>query len=340
MAEQGPLPFFPYYFESALTKKQQNYYSTNGHSLLVKSLKVQIISELEECQELWSEFSPKLSLFDTWEFRLAFWNGYQFKPIFVVLKNDEENFALLPLWFDTDKRKKYYWFGSNWQEDNKFFVKDPLFIPLLLAICPAPVELNAISTNLPKWVKQVIRLKTDDPKYVLNLDRFNSVDDYLQNFRKKRRYNLKRDRRIIESQKPKIIFDRFTDYDNLVKLSIKRFTEKGEDTDWEDPRRVETFRQVIKWGQKKRSYQVRMLTVMIGREMAAVDLIALFNQCYFPLKCGYDVTSFPGIGNYVNLLEIEDALKLGMRKMDFLEIGYGWKDRWFEEVSLLKYVKR
>ena len=42
----------------------------------------------------------------------------------------------------------------------------------------------------------------------------------------------------------------------------------------------------------------------------------------------------------MNLFEIEDAVNLGMEKMDFLEIGYGWKEKWFEAIPLLKYEKR
>jgi len=339
MPQNGLFPFYPHYSQNTLSKKQQHYYHTNGHSPLLKNLQVEVFAQIDDCKRLWKEFSSNTTLFDTWDFRLAFWKGYNHTPCFLALKNGLDNFALLPLWYEEDN-KRYTWFGSTWQEENKFLVKDPLFIPLLLAICPSPVILNAISTELPLWIKQVIRLKPDDPKYILKLDTIKSAEDYLATLKKKKRYNLKRDRKIIEAQNPKIVFDNFDDFDTLVNLSNKRFQEKGEDTGWEDPRRVETFRQVIKLGLANSSYKVRMVTVVIGNKTAAVDLVALFNGCYYPLKCGYDIKNFPGIGNYVNLLEIDDAVSLGMEKMDFLEIGYGWKDKWFEEVPLLQYEKK
>jgi len=339
MPQSGHLPFYPYYFQNILTPKQQSYYHTNGHSPLLKSLQVGVVSQIDECRQLWKKFSPHKTLFDTWDFRLTFWKGYQHSPYFMILKNNLEDYALLPLWYEEDK-KKYFWFGSWWQEENGFFVKDPIFVPLLLAACPSPVHLNAISLETVLWAKEFIELEPDDPKYILDLTKINSVDDFLARLKKKRRYNLRRDKRIIEAQNPQIIFDNFSDFDTLVKLSIKRFEEKGEDTDWEDPCRVETFRQVIRLGKTSKSYKVRMITVRIGNKVAGVDLIALFNGCYSPLKCGYDVKNFPGIGNYVNLLEIEDAVNLGMKKMDFLEIGYGWKEKWFEEVPLFKYDKK
>ena len=336
MPQNGLFPFYPLYSQNTLTKRQQHYYHTNGHSPLLKSLQVKVFSQIDDCQKLWKDFSLNTTLFDTWDFRLAFWKGYNHTPYFLVLKNGLDNLALLPLWYEEDK-KRYTWFGSTWQEENRFLVKDPLFIPLLLAICPSPVTLNAISIELPSWVEKVIKLKPDDPKYILNLQTIGSVDDYFATLKKKKRYNFKRDKRIIEAQNPHISFDNFADFDTLVGLSIKRFEEKGENTDWEDSRRIETFRQVIRLGKSGSSYQIRMLTVVIGERVAAVDLIAIFNGCYYPLKCGYNVKNFPGIGNYVNLLEIDDAINLGMEKMDFLEIGYGWKDKWFEKVPLLQY---
>lgn len=167
-----------------------------------------------------------MTLFDTWDFRLAFLKGYNHTPYFLTLKSNLENIALLPLWYEEDN-KRYTWFGSTWQEENKFLVKDPLMIPILLAICPSPVTLNAISTELPSWAEKVIKLMPDDPKYILSLDDISSVDDYLATLKKKKRYNLKRDRRIIEAQNPEVLFNKFTDFDTLVDLSIKRFEEKG-----------------------------------------------------------------------------------------------------------------
>lgn len=150
---------------------------------------------------------------------------------------------------------------------------------------------------------------------------------------------MRRDWKLIESKKPEIIIDNYSNLDKLIELSMIRFAEKGEDTDWEDKRRIEAFKQVIELGRQAESYTVRMITVKIGDAIAAVDLIAIFNGCYYPLKCGYDVSHFPGIGNYVNLFEIKDALSLNMKKMDFLEIDYGWKNKWFDQIPLFRYQK-
>lgn len=338
MAENSLANFYPDYFQNGLTPLLQNYYQQNGHRLFIESLKVEFVNQIDQCRQLWEEFSPLQTLFDTWEFRFAFWLGYRCPLTFILLKTEKEHLGLLPLWYEKENQK-YFWFGSTWQEENKFFVKEPILAPLLLAASPIPVHLNAIDLDTVAWAKEYLDFQLDDPKFILDLIKINSLDDFLANLKKKKRYNLKRDKRIIESQNPQIIYDHFSDLDTLVALSKKRFYEKGEDTDWDDLRRVETFRQVINLGKEKKSYSLRMITVKIGQKIAGVDLIALYNDCYSSLKCGYDVKNFPGIGNFVNLLEIEDALQLGMKKMDFLEIGYGWKEKWFQAVPLFKYEK-
>lgn len=342
VAETNPLPLYPFYLdyvEKSNFQSLDNFYDQNGHRKLLKSLHFQVVSRIEECQQLWAEFSPKETLFDTWEFRLAFWKGYGYRPHFLLLKENGNNLAILPLWYEEDE-KRYTWFGSTWQEENLFLTKDPIFIPLLLAVAPSPLLLNAIDAKEVFWAREFVDFKVDDPKYILDLEEIGSSEGFLASLKKKKRYNLRRDRKIIESQKPEIIFNNYSHLDELVRLSKKRFYEKDEDTDWDDPRRVETFRQVVKLGQEEKSYQIRMLTIKIGSQIAGVDLIALYNGCYAPLKCGYDIADFPGLGNFVNLLEIDDAAALGMKKIDFLEINYGWKDRWFREVPLFQYEKK
>lgn len=338
LAEQASQPFYPYFFKNNLNTALQQHYSKNGHLKLLKSLQVEIVSDIDRCHELWSEFSPYKTLFDTWDFRSAFWLGYHHQPYFIVLKNDSENLAVLPLWYEDDQ-KKYFWFGSWWQEESSLFVKNPLLVPPLLALCPSPVLLNAINLETALWAKDFVDFEADDPKYVENISQMQSVDDFLAEFRKKKRQNLRRDRKAIEAQHPVVTFDNFSDFDHLTRLCRERFAQKGEEADWKDPRRVETFRQVINLGRTSKEYRIRMISIRIGDKVAGVDLIAIFDGCYSPIKCGYDVKNFPGIGNYVNLLEIKDAIRLGMKKVDFLEISYGWKDKYFDAVPLFKYER-
>jgi CelD/BcsL family acetyltransferase involved in cellulose biosynthesis len=312
-------------------------------SLFVLKHKVVVISDIKECEKLWREFSPNLTLFDTWEFRLAFYAAYKYKPYFLVLKKNGENLALLPLWYEDnnfyDKNlKRYTWFGSDWQEENKFWAKNIDYIPLLLSLAPTPLYLNAISKDSVDKLKDKIEFKEDEPKYVLNLKGFENHEDYLMTLKKNTRRNLRKDRNRILKQSPQIVIDNFSDLDILIELAKKRFREKGESADWEDPRRVETFKNVIKFSGK--SYKVRMIKVKINGKGAGVDLICILNKTYFAVKCGYNISEFSGIGNFINLYEIDDAIKLGMEKIDFLQNNYQWKNKYFPPVPLYKFEKK
>jgi hypothetical protein len=332
------IPFYPNIYHGDLDRPQKALYRKQTHRSLIKSIKLKVVQQLEEAESLWIEFSPRQSLFDTWEFRSAFYHGYRYEPHFIVLKTESEVLAVLPLWYEEDQGK-YFWFGSWWNEDNTFFVKDQLFIPLLLAAAPKPIMLNAIKNDQLSWLKDVVRYTVDDPKFVLDIGSYSTSSDFLNGLKKKRRYNIRRDVAGIDNMSPKVTINNFSDFKHLVAISKLRFAQKGEVTDWEDDRRVKAFEAVINNAGKPGSYEARMLTVKIGNRIAAVDLVLMYNQIYYPVKCAYDVARFPGIGNYVNMFEIQDALNLGMKQMDFLEINYGWKDKWFQTLPLHKYEK-
>ncbi|MCX6789715.1 MAG: GNAT family N-acetyltransferase [Candidatus Gribaldobacteria bacterium] len=307
-----------------------------------------IETDIKKCELLWEEFSPKQSLFDLWNFRWAFYVAYQYQPYFIVLQENSQNSGLLPLWYEKEKNK-YFWFGSWWQEDNYFWLKNPADLPHLLALCPLPACLNGIifekiADIIPEQEKD--NFQPDDPKYILELDQVRSFEYYLAGLKKERRKAIKKDLFLIEKQNPEIILDNFNDFDALVALSKQRFINEKEDKNdpWYDPalkdiRRVEALRNIIKYQMPQQNYQVKMITVKINQKIAGVDLVAIFNNCYYALVGGYDTENFPGIGNYLNMLNIKGALDLGLKKVDALQSDCGWKHRWYQEKPLYYFSK-
>jgi len=158
--------------------------------------------------------------------------------------------------------------------------------------------------------------------------------------KKKNRYNFKRDWQKITQHNPNIIYDRFSDISALIQLNTQRFLDKGEEPDCLNPKRAQAFNNLLVLGLEKQTYQVRMISIEIDDQIAVVDLIAIYQNVYYSLKGGSDLRHFPGIGNYVNLLEIDDACGLKMEKIDFLQSTQGWKNIWFKPQPLwtLKYV--
>ena len=58
-----------------------------GGSFLVER-GVKVITDINQCLDLWEKFSLKKTLFDTWEFRYAFYKGYNYKPYFILLSQE------------------------------------------------------------------------------------------------------------------------------------------------------------------------------------------------------------------------------------------------------------
>ncbi|HUV71770.1 MAG TPA: GNAT family N-acetyltransferase [Clostridia bacterium] len=304
--------------------------SVNLLQIKQENITVRVETNLEICRELFEKFSPKKTLFELWGFRYAFYLGYKHQPVFMIFERGGEPIGLLPLWYEKDKNE-LRWFGSYWQEANTFWFKEKTLIPIIFTLFPRKILLNAISVA-PKIAKK-LGLETDDPKYMLSLEQYPNLESFLLTLSGKKRYNLKRDQRIILAQSPQTIINRFEDINAHFKLSLKRFTPR-DGSPYEDERRKETFRQIIN---QAGEYEFRMISTEINDKLAGVDLVTIYKGVYYCLQGAYDIVHFPGIGNYTNLLQIQDAINLGCREIDFLEVAHGWKDSWFEPIPLFQF---
>lgn len=341
------LDLLPYPTTYLSQKPWKTFLSKNGYVSLSKKLLLKVYTSQEDIEFLWREFSDHNSVFDLWETRMAFWKAYNFSPYFLsLLRGNNEHseiIGLLPLWYNSDTLQKgddaaacdagkYVWFGSNWPEDNVFNIKDPELIPLLLTAAPKPLELACIKPK-PEYeflCEFPLFEKEEEKKYFLNLVNYKSVDDYLSKLKKKKRYNLKRDRKKILSLHPQIFINRENDLEELFKLNIKRFREvfpdaPDEHSAFEDERRKNVFRNLLKFSG---DYATRVITTVINGKIEAVECGLVFNKTYFALNAGADISSYSGLGVFSNLLVIEDALRLGCTKIDFLEGDNNWKESW------------
>ncbi len=336
----------PYPTELLSQAPWSTFLGNNGYVGLSRKLVLKVFSSFDDVHAIWNKFSPNSSVFDLWNIRKSFWDGYHFNPYFLTIikqqKSDMEIIGLLPLWFNADSRnatdlpgcdsQKYTWWGSNWPEDNLFFVKDPEYIPLILTTTPSPIELACIKP-LPEY--QFLLdfpgfSKEEDAKYYLDLTHIKSVDDYLAKLKKKKRYNLKRDRKRILSLNPKIIINESSHLENLFDLSIRRFRElfpdePDEQSAFEDERRKNVFRSLR---DNATDYKARIITTVINGRIEAVEFGLVHNKTYYALNSGADISNYSGIGVFSNLLVLEDALNLGCTKIDFLEGDNNWKDSW------------
>lgn len=312
----------------------------NGYAKLPDNLEIKIESELKNCQTLWKQFSPNDSVFDLWEVRESFYNGYKFAPHFITFYKDQKLVGILPLWFNRSPTfgktasdfRKYTWFGSNWPEDNIFFVSEEELIPLLLLSAPKPIELACIRPlSNYEFLKEYPGFALEeDKKYFLDISHVVTIDDFLSQLKKKKRYNLKRDKKRILSLAPKINVEDHKNVEEMFRLSINRFRlkypdEPSEQSAFEDERRKEVFRSLVA---NAKDYKVRLITTTINGKIEAVEFGLVYKKTYYALNAGVDVSHFSGLGVFSNLLVIEDALSLGCTKIDFLESDNNWKASW------------
>ncbi len=312
--------------------RENHFFYRNGLSKLIPRLAVKVHSRIDECYDLWERFSPKQSMFDLWDFRYSWYEGYQFTPYFYTLYERGIPLAVLPLWW-SDYRKKYLWFGSDWMEDNNFFVANEKLIDVLFQIAPNSLLLNAIEMR-DQWVKKKFfpLLKPDDPKNLKNLEGIITMDQLLQTFDKKSRYHLRSDYLKIQSMNPRVIITKGKDLNKLnrmITLNIERFSKDPDDeSDLVDPQRRKTYERMVR---NADSYDVRFIEVYIQNHLAAIDFIATYQSVYYTMKGGNDIDRFSGIGNYMVYIEFEDALRGAFRTVDCLQMDNGWKHRFFDQ---------
>jgi hypothetical protein len=308
----------------------------NGLSHLLNKLTLKVHSNIEDCFALWEQFSPKKSLFDLWDFRYSWHTSHPCTPFFYTIYQGKTPVALLPLCYN-DFHKKYEWFGTDWMEDNTFWMKEEKFINLLLKVAPKPLDLCAIE-SVPRDALYENVFVADLEKYIQNIRSFKTIDDYLASLSKKHRYNLKRDCKYIESFNPQIEFvegKSMDDLNTLIELSIKRFEVLEEPSDFIIPEKVQAFKNIV---ENSNTYNVKFMKASIEGKVVAVDLIVTYNNIYYPIRGGADSNTYPGLGSFMIYENFKDAIKNKFSWIDTLQTDCGgYKKRLFNARSLMKY---
>ena len=306
--------------------KSNSYFYSNGHANLIERLRLKVHSEIETCHLLWEKFSKKNSLFDLWDFRYAWHEGYNYKPYFYTLYEGKKPIAFLP----------------NWTEDCDFYVNDEKLIDLLLFIAPSPLHLNAVKGKYLKIISRFGKIKDDDQKNEKDITAYSSINSIMSSFKKKYRYNLKNSYSHIQSLDPKIIYTEGKEgnlINKLIDMNIKQF-DTGileDESDLVIPERAKTYRQMV--NNSGKTYITKFIEVYIQDTLAAIDFILVHKDKYYTIKGGNEIAKFGGIGNYIIYLEFEDALKKGMSKVNSLQVDYGWKHRYFDQTPLYVFEK-
>ncbi|HLL61076.1 MAG TPA: GNAT family N-acetyltransferase [Candidatus Nitrosocosmicus sp.] len=308
----------------------------NGLSKILNRLTLKVHSDIEECYKLWDLFSPKESLFDLWDFRYAWHLSHPCIPFFYTIYQGKTPLAVLPLCYN-EFHKRYEWFGTDWMEDNTFWMVEDKYINLILKVIPKPIELCAIE-SIPRDALYENVFIADEEKYIQNIQAFSSIDDYLAGLTKKHRYNLRRDVKHIESFTPRIEFvgdKNLDDFNTLVNLSLKRFEALSEPSDFTIPEKKQAFINIIK---NSGIYDVKFMKAYIKNQVVAVDLIITYKNIYNPIRGGADSNTYPGLGSFMVYENFKDAIAQKFSWVDCLQTDCGgYKKRLFNARSMMKF---
>ncbi|MFP4112196.1 MAG: GNAT family N-acetyltransferase [Candidatus Woesearchaeota archaeon] len=297
-------------------------------------MKTRIIKDLETCKNLWNRFSKNKTIWDEWDVVFSFYYENIHEPYFILL---EEDSGLLPLWYDKEM-KKYYFFGGNYPENRDIWMS-PSDFSIIFDLIPSPAALFDISGKTAKKIteknpKLKEYFKESDYRYFLKLDKFkNKMENYLSTFSPKHRKNFLYDIRKADNYSLKKEWTNEVDYDALIRFNVERFKEES---DFYDETFIKEFKGFVKVMKEKNSLEV--FTLKDKGKTVGTEIAVRNKDKYYVLNGGYD-TSYANLGKLLIYRHIENAIEKNHSEIDFLVGDTGWKRLWkfdFEEVFTMR----
>lgn len=146
-------------------------------------------------------------------------------------------------------------------------------------------------------------------------------EQYLGAFAGKSRKKILSEVRSLQKQRVSFRYNNLEDVESLFQLNIDNFGEHGY---FHDPRFLNAFIQLAHFLHKQG--MLRVVTVVIDDEIAAVDMGAMWNNSC-TMVAGGTSKKFPGVAKLINLHHMEWACAQKVACIDFLCGDFGWKGR-------------
>lgn len=283
---------------------------------------VRVVTDLAECQALWMRTVPPEGFCGLWDVRECFHRHFQRPPCFLVAEDGGGQCGLLPLsWIEEAGCYGCFpgetWEGKTWLEQNRVVARDAGVLEALLDACPGPYHLRYL---LPVESMLACGAAVDEVGYLfLPRDYGCDIEGYFAAFSRKFAKKLRRDLAAFDDRGVSYRLDDLGDYEHLVRLNVERF---GERSYFADARFRESFRDLMHllgargW--------LRMTTVLIGGEPAAVDMGCLRDGVY-TLVAGGTHGDCRGVAKVINVHHMRRACAERMREVDFLCGDFSWK---------------
>jgi len=288
-------------------------------------IRKRIVRDLEECRVLWNSLGGERNVSDQWEFRMCFHRHFRNEPFFLVLEDGRGTLGILPL-CRIEKEDVFMlfpgetWQKKSWLERTPIFCRDYEALPELLAACPPRTFLRYIEADADELP---VELELDEIGYLLHPPELQfSIDEYYRRFSWKKLKAIKKEIASILAPESSWHVNRPADYDFLVRMNQGRF---GAQSYFCDSRFREGFRDAVAWLHQKG--WLRMVSLEINGEIAAVDLGAVFGRTYVVFLGGTNA-NYPGVAKAMNMKHIEFAFEKRLSRLDFLCGDFYWKKLW------------
>lgn len=295
------------------------------------------ITDLDQCKKLWNAFSSPKNIFDLWEFRLCFHRQFKHRPCFLLLEDRNGIAGMLPLSYVRDVDMFVFfpgeiWKEKTWIERTPVYVREPYLLSDLILACPERTYLRYM--DIPPEVSPSPDICIDEIGYVLYPPSLGfDVSRFHGRFSPKRLKEIKKVVRAFTGIDCHFHVNRVDDFDRLAAMSIDSFESNSY---LYDIRFREGFREIMDLLHE--NGMLRMLSLEIGGQTAAVDIGALFEGVYTVLLGGTH-GDFLGIAKAMNMHHITSAFDEGLSKVDFLCGDFHWKKLWhLDPEPLYKFV--
>lgn len=324
---------------------------------------IRIASDIDECADLWQKNYPVECLFDLWQVRETFAKIYNREVFFVVCEESGRLKGLLPLCkvaqtADRDithslsenpekrdiveplrKTVRYtffpgeIWHNRTWMEQNKIIAqnRDIMRDMLLKVKADADERHGQINVDIRYLCKNSLKyfpsgfgfnFTSDEVGYLFYPANYGySHEKYLASFSGKSRKKILSEVKKLEQQGISFRYNNIDDLDIMFQLNINNFGDYGY---FNDPKFLSSFKSLADFLQTQQ--MLRVVTVIIDNEIAAVDMGAIWNNNCIMLAGGTN-KNFPGVAKLINLHHIEWASAQKIDSLDFLCGDFGWKER-------------
>ncbi|MGD8541925.1 MAG: GNAT family N-acetyltransferase, partial [Desulfobacteraceae bacterium] len=248
-------------------------------------IEVSVCQDLKEAKRHWQRHWPQQCLFDLWPVRACFQAEFNNSPYFLIATRGGSFCGMLALsWIDEEQCFGHFpgelWEGKTWLEQNKFLASDPAVAGALLDRVPAAAKIRYL-TRVPGLAAPGSET-VDEIGYLFFPGQYDyCFPTFLQSFSGKSRKKMRVELDRLKARGVSWRHDSFGDVERMFRLNLENFKEYSY---FSDDRFLRAFENLASWLQAKE--MLRVTTVLIGGEVAAVDIGAVRGATYTVLAGG------------------------------------------------------